>query len=330
MPMVPETTDGSGSARLGPDSSVREIARAARSAFLGTDLIQAGPPLWPVGRRARARREHNRQAAEHARRRRTQFREAFDAHPATAPPARRRPVDRRTNTLVIAGLAGLALAVVAATVWLGAPDPRPITQPAPPASTTPSALPVSSTAPASTTPTPGTAGLPAQPPIPSGGVAPITPRPATTLDPGSVAVVDPPAGDPTPTELATPESAVRAWLARLCPFHFSEPFGTVERRARPAMTDIGWSTLDPGDDARARASWDRTVAARESGRCAPPTALVSPEAPRSPTTAIVVGSVTRVVTAAGQRPYVEELSEVRIVRRGTDGLWRVDLPTEGG
>jgi hypothetical protein len=329
-PSLGPATDAPELPTLGPDSSVREIARAAREAFLGADLIRSGPTLWPFGQRARTRRERNQQVIEQARLRRAQFRQAFDAPPAAAPrPARRRPIGRRTNRIVIAGLAGLALAVAAAAVWLGRPEPRPVTQPAPASSTT-SPLALSSTT--ATTPgsTSGSAAVPAQPPIPSGGVAPITPRPHPTVNPSTVVVVDPPVGDPTPNELATPESAVRAWLARKCPFDYRQPVGTAERQARPAMTDAGWNTVDPSDDARVRASWDRTVAARESGRCAAPTALVSPEAPRSPTTAIVIGAATRLVTPEGGQPYVEHLTEVRLVRRGTDGLWRVDLPTEGG
>jgi hypothetical protein len=320
---------------LGPDASAREIARAARAAFLGTDLIQSGPTLWPFGQRARTRRDRNRRAAHDARRRRAAFQQAFEA-PRQDPsprPSRPRPVDRRTHRIVIAALAGLAVAVLAAAVWLGgSPDSHPSTQPAPlpAATTTTSPVPVTSE-PAPLSPSPsGTAAVPPQPPIPSGGVTPITPRPQTTVNPRSVVVVDPPAGDPTPTELATPDGTLRAWLARLCPFDYHAPFGTAERRARPAMTDTGWTILDPAQNPGARASWDRTVAARESGRCAQPTALVSPEAPRTPTTAIVIGAVTRVVTPDGGQPYVEQLSEVRIVRQGADQLWRVDLPTEGG
>jgi hypothetical protein len=106
------------------------------------------------------------------------------------------------------------------------------------------------------------------------------------------------------------------------------------------MTSDGWSTLDPGDgdeaDQRARTSWATTVAARESGRCAHPIAQISAEAPRTATSVIVIGAVTRVVTSAGHtgatagQPYAEQLSVARVVRRDMDGLWRVDLPTEGG
>jgi hypothetical protein len=331
---VPEPADATRVPGLGPDASVREITRAARAAFLGTDLIQSGPGLWPFGQRARTRRDRNRQAAADARRRRAAFQQAFEAPRQDSPPPRSRPgpVDRRTHRIVIAALAGLAAAVLAAAVWFGgSPNSHPSSQPAPlPAATTSSPVPVTSE-PAPRSPSPSeTAAVPPQPPIPSGGVTPITPRPRTTVDPRSVLVVDPPAGDPTPTELATPDGALRAWLARLCPFDYHAPFGTAERRARPAMTDTGWTILDPAQNPGARASWDRTVAARESGRCAQPTALVSPEAPRTPTTAIVIGAVTRVVTPDGGQPYVEQLSEVRIMRQGADQLWRVDLPTEGG
>jgi len=137
-------------------------------------------------------------------------------------------------------------------------------------------------------------------------------------------------------ELSTPEGAMRAWLARWCPFDYTDPVGTAERRTQPAMTEAGWATLNPDNDTptadQARASLEKTVAARESGRCAEPVAAISPEAPRSNSSAIVIGTVTRVITsdAGGQAPYVEQLTEVRILRRGSDGLWRVDLATTGG
>jgi hypothetical protein len=137
--------------------------------------------------------------------------------------------------------------------------------------------------------------------------------------------------------MGSPDGVMRAWLSRVCPFDFTDAFGTAERRAKPAMTDAGWATINPDNDTpraeRAHASWDTTVVARESGRCAEPAATISPEAPRSDASAVVIGATTRVITARagdGQAPYVEQLSEVRIVRRGTDGLWRVDLATAGG
>lgn len=330
----PPPDPGSGSAPLGPDASVREIARAARTAFLGADLIQSGPGLWPFGRRARTRRDRNRAATENARRRRAQFQHAFEASRDNAPrPPQSRPIDRRTNRLVIAALTALAAGVLAAAVWFGGPGAHPSTpaaRPGPPAPAGTGTPAPSSTPPASATAS-GTPAVPAQPPIPSGGVTPITPRPHTpAVTPNSVVVVEPPAGDPSAAELATPEAAVRAWLGRLCPFDYRQPLGAAEQRARPAMTDTGWRSVDPTQNPATRASWDRTVAARESGRCAAPIALVSPEAPRSPTAAIAIGAVTRVVTPENGQSYVEQLSEVRIVRRGADGLWRVDLPTEGG
>lgn len=354
---------------LGPDASVRDIARAARSAFVGKDLLQSGPGLWPFGRRARQRRARNRQAAEEARRRRARFLDTFDGgfdggldevptkpSSTSTPPPRATPetpagarsfgpagwrsVDRRTNAVVIACLAGVVLAVVLAVVWSGEPEPPAASEP-PPAGPTSSSTPYSSTRPANTTTT-GPAAVPPQPPIPTGGVAPVPPRSgAPIVDPRSVRLVEPPTGDPIPAELNRPDGAMRAWLSRVCPFEFTDEFGTAERRAKPAMTDAGWATLNPDNDTpraeRARASWDTTVAARESGRCAEPAATISSEAPRSDASAIVIGAITRVITthaggSAGQghAPYVEELSEVRIVRRGIDGLWRVDLATAGG
>lgn len=325
--------------------------RAVLDAYLSTDLLHSGPGLLPFGHRARERRAHNRAVAEEARRRRDQLRLTAAGIGADPPgqaegrdraaiPAVRRPVDRRTQRRVVLGLTAVVAAVILAALWWSPPDPRP-NQPPPAANSSPSER---SNTISTTTVTPNDAeagSLPARPPIPPGGVTPVTPDPDTAVDAGSVQVVAPPTGPPTRTDLATPEAAMRAWLARLCPFTHTDPFGTAEQRARPAMTDNGWSTLNPLDgdqaDQRVRASWDRTVAARESGRCAHPIAQISLEAPRTPTSVIVIGAATRVVTStshtgetAAQLPYVEQLAVVRVVRRGTDGLWRVDLPTEGG
>lgn len=318
--------------QLEPDASVREIARAARRAFLGRDLLRSGPGLWPFGQRARTRRDRNRQAIDNAQRRRAEFQQAFEAPRADAP-SRARPVDPRTNRIVIAALAGLAVAGVAAAVWLGGdanPDPSTSAVPPATASTTISALDSIVPSPNSAT-AGGTVAVVPQSPIPASGVAPITPRPhPTNVAPDAVVVVDPPAGDPTPAELATPEGAVRAWLSRLCPFDYHQPFGTGEQRARAAMTETGWRSTDPAQNPALRSSWEHTVAARESTRCAEPTALISPEAPRSASAVIVIGDVTRVITPDGGASYVEQLAEVRIVRLGADGLWRVDLNTDGG
>src|SRR5256885_6819340 len=136
-PQPPPDT-ATGSAQLGPDASVREIAHAARTAFLGADLIQSGPGLWPFGRRARTRRDRNRAATDNARRRRAQFQHAFEAVQDDALRlARSRPIDRRTNRIAIAALAGLAAAVVAAAMWFGGgPGGHPSTpaaRPGPPA-----------------------------------------------------------------------------------------------------------------------------------------------------------------------------------------------------
>lgn len=345
-----------------PHVSGREGLRAVLDAYLSTDLLHPGPSLLPFGRRARDRRTRNQAVTDEARRRRDQLR-LTTAHIVAGPPghvgdrcgpdrtagspAVRQSVDRRTQRRVVLGLTAVVAAVALAALWWSPPEPHPV-NPSLAASQTPPE-PGSSTLSTSTAVvTTGGAdagSLPARPPIPPGGVTPVTPGPDTTVDPDSVRVVAVPTGAPTRAELATPEAAMRAWLARLCPFTHTEPFGTAEQRARPAMTDNGWSTLNPldgdsggdGVDQRVRVSWDKTVAARESGRCAQPIAQISAEAPRTPTSVIVIGAATRVITStnhtsgtAGASPYVEQLSVVRVVRRGTDGLWRVDHPTEGG
>ncbi|GLZ28143.1 hypothetical protein Lesp02_03330 [Lentzea sp. NBRC 105346] len=140
----------------------------------------------------------------------------------------------------------------------------------------------------------------------------------------------PPAGEPSPEELSTPESAARAWLARWCAFDHTEPFAAAEQRARPAMTDLGWRNFDPAGDERARHSWERTVAAKESGRCSAPQAQVPSGAPASDNRRIVLVWADRVVTGTAGSPYVERIMQTRHVHRGADGRWRVDIATVGG
>ncbi|EWM19742.1 hypothetical protein KUTG_10046 [Kutzneria sp. 744] len=167
-------------------------------------------------------------------------------------------------------------------------------------------------------------------PIPSSGVAPIIPPTGTEVDPRTVAVVDAPAGPPTSAELASPEGAAAAWLARWCPFTWTEQLAVAEARARAAMTANGWGTFDPGGNAAARASWAKTVAAHETGRCSAASAVVNADAPRSATAAVVMVSATRVVTGSDGPPYTEPVTAQRVVLRGADGAWHVDLPSVGG
>jgi hypothetical protein len=298
---------------------VREIARASLRTFLG-----------------------------HGSPRRAQFQERFERDRRRNGPSSRttqaawRAVDPRSHAVVIGALGAVVLLVVVLAVWFSRDPQRADSSPATSSSqagvpiiTTPNSASASTAPTASPGPGPGSGSgsgsLAGQPPIPTGGVNPITP-PASVgvVDAATVQLTAPPTSGPTRAELSTPDGAMRAWLARWCPFHYANQFAAAEQQARPAMTDIGWSVFDPRHDGGARQSWNRTVAAREAGRCAQPTARISPEAPRSATETIVIGAVDRVITAHGQPPYVEQLSELRIVRRGADGLWRVDLPTAGG
>lgn len=306
-----------------------EVARAAGAAFVSRDLLGTRPGLWPLGRRARARRERNREITEEARRRRGQFRAAFESGATQASrPARWRPVERRANAAVIASLSGVVLGVFALSVWFSGRAPAPHPQPAATGAAVASSAPVPpSTAP----PTPGAGvSLPGLPPIPPGGVAPIRPPTSTTVNPASVRLADRPTGEATAAELSSPEGAVGAWLARWCPYSSTEAFGAAEQRARSAMTAAGWAAFDPAGNDRAQRSWRTIVTERQTARCSAPTALISPEAPRSAVSAIVIGQIQRVVTAGDGARWVDTLTGTRIVLRGADGLWRVDTATTGG
>lgn len=306
-----------------------ETARLAREALFGQDLIAPAPPLWPFGRRARQRREQRHAVKQEALRRRRALRAEFHRSRPTAPTSGPwRPVDRRANITALAALGAVVAIVVALMWWFGGRDdhrpPAVAAPPAPPTSTPTSA------APAPPVREPGTS-LPKWDPIPPGGVTPIVPpAPHAGPDPASVPVAGPPAGPPSAADLSTPESAAAAWVARWCPFDFRHPLGADVERARPAMTDAAWWSFDPRNNERARRSWQETVAAGETARCSAPQAEVIPEAPRTADSAIVRVRADRVVTSAQTAPYVEQVTETRVVRRGDDGTWRVDAATQGG
>ncbi|TDQ00602.1 hypothetical protein EV186_102463 [Labedaea rhizosphaerae] len=166
--------------------------------------------------------------------------------------------------------------------------------------------------------------------VPDHGVRPITPKPPAKADPRSVRLAPAPTRPPTAADLATPESAARAWMARSCPFDYRRPPDAAWRAAAPALTDQERLRSDPARDPRYARSWQQIVSAQENGRCSSPTAMVSPEAPRTSDRAVVIVSASRVVTSPVHPPYVEDQFAVRIVIRGQDQLWRVDAETTGG
>lgn len=303
-------------------------ARAAGSAMFGRDLIMPAPPIWPFGRRARSRREQREQIRQRARDRRAELRRGSPVEPIVTDPARWRRVDPRRNALVITGLAAVVLVVLVLAWWFtGRPQhsaPTAVVSTA----TAPRSAPTATSSALATTP--AGAGLPKLSPIPSGGVAPISPPAGGAINPAAVSIAPAPTGDATPAELGSPAGAVSAWLGRTCPFNYHDPFGAAEQRGRSAMTAAGWAQYNPAGNQRAAASWSQTVAAHEVGQCGAPTAAVDPEAPHTDTSAIVIGEIQRVVTGDGESPYVETVDVTRVVLRGSDGLWRVDLSQQAG
>lgn len=94
------------------------------------------------------------------------------------------------------------------------------------------------------------------------------------------------------------------------------------------MTAAGWAEFDP-DYGSARRAWEHTVAARETGHCGAVTVAVMTNSDGDGV-AVVTGSVFRMVTSPDRPSYVEQLVQTRIVLRGADSLWHVDIATVGG
>lgn len=308
-------------------------ARRAVSGTFGRDLIGPGPG-WPFGRKAKQRRARRDEIEATAARRRTDLQASLfgRADGVSDVPRRSRPTSTtpRQRALALSGIAGV-VAVVLGVSWFatsGNDTPAAAPEPLPPAPV-PSSSTVAPSSTASQAPS-ATGGLEPVEPIPPDGVAPIVPPPPRPLDPNAVSTVPAPQAPPTAGELASPEQAAVAWMARWCAFDHRQPYGTSQLRAKPVMTELGWSAFDPAGSDRGRASWEKTVAAGENGACSTPKAVISPEAPRSESTAIVIVSAERVVSGRDADPYVESLSETRIVQRDEAGQWRVDAATRGG
>ena len=317
-----------------PARVVREVSRA----LWGRDLLGPRPGWWPWGAKARARAHRRRELRELGAQRRAELYHQFtrghdqDGGDIGTP---WRPVPIRRNIAAVTGV----ITVIAAVVGLawsadepGAAGSEP-GQPSRPASTPAGAA--SATSPPATVQPSGVTSsarsLPEQPPIPPSGVAPTIVQPRAATDPSTVVVVAAPQGPPALQELAGPESAARAWLARWCPFTTTEErFGDAERRARPAMTAEAWSLFDPAGDDRAARSWEQATAARESGNCSAPVAQIVPSAPRTAERVVVRATADRLVTTAAGSRYVELVAATRVMLRQIDGTWRVDLAAVGG
>jgi hypothetical protein len=277
---------------------------------------------------------------------RADWKDSFEDFTAPPGPSGWAPVPRRRHAAVIGGLVVL-VAAMGTAAWA---TTRPATNgpeqstptghqagQAPPAAAGPVVPPAASSSPppsaSSSSPASPTGGgsLAPVPAVPSGGVPAITP-PATHehASPSQVHTIATPTGRITRGDLATPTSAAETWLARWCSFDYHQPFGASEKRAKAAMTSAGWAEFAPAGNQRERASWNKTVAAKETGKCSRPAASINPEAPRSKDLAVVRVRAERVVHGAGEKPYVEPVTAQRVVKRGKDGLWRVGRASEGG
>lgn len=321
------STEGQPAEPLDPHEAAAASAREALAGLFSRDLVEPGPGVWPFGARARQRRTRRQQVRQRARQRRQAASDSAELGGQAGLPTRWAPVDPQLNRRVIASLAGTVVVVTAVACWAGSSSTPP---PGPPAATAP---PPAAPSAASEPQAPPASGDPLGPtnPIPPGGVAAITPpAPHAPPDPAAVAVVPAPTGPPTPTDLSTPEGAGSAWMSRWCPFSWQEPYGSAQQRSRPAMTALGWDTINPDADPTGQVSWQSTVAARESAQCSPPQVNVVPEAPRTADSAVLTLATDRVITGSAATPYVEHVAQTRVVLRGPDGLWRLDAATQGG
>lgn len=118
------------------------------------------------------------------------------------------------------------------------------------------------------------------------------------------------------------------WLSRWCGFDYRMPLGTRELAVRLEMTERAWLSFDPLSDPARAAAWSRMVTAHETGVCTGTRALVSPEAPRSPTGAYVVVAATQTITSPGKPARNVLVRQTRqVLLRGR--VWLVDIAANG-
>lgn len=257
----------------------------------------------------------------------------------TGPHADRRPSGRRVVGVTACAALAAAVILTATTDDPGdvgtadGPDAAASAAAAPPA--WPSAGAGSSHHPAGATSPSAPRRTAAIEPIPATGVPPIPAPPPTELVTRPVHVMERPVQPPTEADLMSPTAAAAAWFTRWCPFDHTTTTSDRARLIRPGMTDAGWASDAPGSDTARQESWRRSVAAGESGRCSDPSldqlATVGAGAGASGAGAVIVQlTAPRVITRAEHTPYVELVEQTRVVVRGGDGLWRVDVPVEGG
>lgn len=152
------------------------------------------------------------------------------------------------------------------------------------------------------------------------GVVDVRPESATVPpDPGPITAVP-------PTARKNPLTAAKVWFGVVCGSKFTEPFGARFTATRAALTREAWAYADPARDVRGRQWWQGVQANRETRTCTNMRAArFQGPAPAGPNQVPVVLTADRQVTSdqTGQIPRRETISELRMMMRGTDGLWSV-------
>ncbi len=229
------------------------------------------------------------------------------------------------------------MAVAGFAFWLGGRDSTDGSQAQAPPSATSNSARSTTLSPPSAAPTTERGGTPAnEVPSAGGSVSQLPPRPARSavpIDPDAIALLPPPTGEADPGELADPVAAVTAWVSRICPYSYLNPYGTPQVSVRPLMTAAGWVDLDPATDTLAQSGWEPVIADRETAECAAPNISLASEVDAAVGSVVyTVISVLRVVTVDedATRVYVESLTETRGVVLQADQTWRVDVAVAAG
>lgn len=277
-----------------------QIALASRAVFWSKDLIRPGPGLSPVGGRAKARRARRREIDAVARERRATLarlletrRQLASRSGVTAVDAEVPPMSAARRRTGLVAVVAVTCAVIGVAWWASSNT-----------STTPAAP----------------AAAPASP------VVPVATSSASTVVPTAPTGASA-AGD----ALGDPTSTAAAWMAAWCPFDARETSAAPPpaTSAQRYMTSTSWDTFATQSTLPGGMTWESAVQDQAVATCTAPQALVSPEAPRSTTTAIVQVRADRTITDATGAQTVQQLVEQRVMVRN-DGRWFVDIATVGG
>lgn len=145
-----------------------------------------------------------------------------------------------------------------------------------------------------------------------------------------VKIVAAPAGPITTVQRSTPVAVAAVWFARTCSSSWRDPYGAALTANKAVMTAPAWAYANPTGDVIGQRWWAGVVKDQQTRRCtAPVAALFAGPQPANTDLAVVTLTADRLVTAAGAKPLVEKVFQLRYMAR-SGSTWSVGPLVVGG